>query len=419
MLCPQSRLRSHSYLVYVMKQHQLGALIAAMLCSSLISCKSIANQVTEPSVSGGDATRLPKVGRRPSQPTISPAPSKATSSTQQETKTESRESASSQSRRVSDSEKKRIFAQVLAQDGLGLCDQDQPEASEIYTNGQGQYLVKVMCFMAAYQGSYEFVLAERDAKDQLEIKHAGVALAGYPTLDPKTNILSNDYKLNGAGTCIESSQYHWDGYELRLVSSVLQDGVENGCQDLGVRSPSSKHLITATRVGDAQLGMTLGELRQRLPAEAQIEPVQLGVDMPPGMRVSFGPAVQYDLAFDRDQEQSITDQSQIEWIIARHPQYQTAEGVGPGTLVKDAATEYGPATLGYSHENESREFIKFDQEPFSTGPETRVWIRSNQWTVTDFAGLYPNQQSQSYFETQRYRDHAAIASIAIYKSPRP
>ncbi|MEO0376462.1 MAG: hypothetical protein AAF329_17930, partial [Cyanobacteria bacterium P01_A01_bin.17] len=333
-------------------------------------------------------------------------------------------SGQSMTQQVDDQQKSVIFDQILQQQQkLGLCqdsiDHTEPTATEIFTNGQGQYLATVLCFTAAYQGAYELILVE-GVDNQLEIKHSGISLTGYPTLDQKTNVLHNDYKLNGAGSCIQSSQYHWNGYHLALISSVFEDGVENGCTDLGVTLPSSDQLITATSVGSAKLGMTLGELRQLLPLEAKIEATQLGVDMPPGMRVSFGSEIQYDIAFDSEdvERQPITDQSKIEWIIARNPLYRTAEGVGPGTPLKEAVAQYSTATLGYNYESESRESIQFAKGPFSKAAGTRVWIRSNQWTLTDFAGLYPDkEQRTSYQQTQNYRDHAAIGSIAIYKSP--
>ncbi len=384
-----------------MKTNPFAALIAALLCSSLIACKSAAKPSTTASTQPVSTPSHSAESKR-----NTPPPPKSSQPTTQV---------------VNDAEKSRIFNQVLQQEDLGLCkdsvDHTAPKASEIYSNGQGQYLVNVLCFMAAYQGAYEFVLVG-NANNQQEVKHSGLTLAGYPKLDTKTNILYNDYKLNGAGSCIQSTQYHWDGYYLRLVSSVLEDGVKNGCQELGVRSPSSDQLITATSVGSAKLGMTLGELRQLLPSNAKIEPTQLGVDLPPGMRVIFGQDVQYDLAFDSEEAKSISDQSRIEWIVARNPWYRTAEGVGPGTPLKEAVSEYGNATLAYNHEDESRESINFAKGlvPKITGK--RVWIRSNQWTLTDFAGLYTEQEQwRSYQQTQNYRDHAAIGSIAIYQSP--
>ncbi|NJN72589.1 MAG: hypothetical protein HC799_07120 [Limnothrix sp. RL_2_0] len=240
-------------------------------------------------------------------------------------------------------------------------------------------------------------------------------MAGYPTFDPVTSTISNSYKFIGAGTCFESTQHYWDGYFLQLVSSSLEDGIEGGCAELGVRSPAEDQLITATGVGMAKLGMTLGELKQLLPEDSSLSPTELGVDMPAAIEVSFYGAAQFDVAFSYEDE-PITDQSKIEMIVVSNPMYRTAEGVGPGTLVKEAIAQYGAATLSYNMENESRESITFAKSLFPETTGSSVWLRSNQWTVTDFAGIYPNS-IDSYQETQKYHDHAAIASIWIMGNP--
>ncbi len=323
--------------------------------------------------------------------------------------------------------KAEIFdAVVQRQTELGLCENDTDLAqnlkySDVYAKGESQYLVSVLCYMAAYQGVYEFVTVDT-AQTPYEMNHSQVRLAGFPTYDPARSIVTNGYKFNGPGSCIGNSRYHWDGYSLRLISSTLEDGVANGCEELGVRSPATEQLITATSVGMAQLGMTLGELRQLLPEDTSIEPTQLGVDMPPGMRVSFYGEQQFKLAFDTTdpetfEQRPITDQSKIEWIVVSNPSYMTAEGVGAGTPLAEAIAQYGVATLAYNTESESRESIEFTNGPFPEAEGSRVWIRSNQWTITDFAGIYPETVESSYHQTQNYHDHAAIESIWIMQEP--
>jgi hypothetical protein len=299
---------------------------------------------------------------------------------------------------VTGEEKAKIFNKaVSAQTEIGLCEgtdnlSDNLEDSEVYARDT-EYLVKVLCFNAAYQGNYEFVYAntvgvpsETFGDTLLGISRANMYLAGYPTFDPATSILSNSYKFIGAGTCFESTQHYWDGYALRLVSSSLVDGIEGGCAELGVRSPAADQLITATGVGMAKLGMTLGELKQLLPEDSTIRSVKIGVDMPPAMRVSFYGQTQYDVAFSYGDD-PITDQSKIEMIVVSNPMYRTAAGVGPGTLVAEAIAEYGAATLSFNMENESRESIEFADGLFPETAGSNVWLRSNQWTVTDFAGV--------------------------------
>lgn len=325
-------------------------------------------------------------------------------------------------RKVEGEEKVPIFNEVLErQTELELCEDGDDlrqnlEQSDVYVRDETQYLVRVLCFNAAYQGNYEFV-SVNTAQTPWEMRHADFDLVGYPTFDPKSSILTNSYKFNGVGTCLETSSYYWDGYALRLVSSRLVDGIPNGCQDLGVRTPVSEALITATRVGIAQLGMTLGELRQRLPETSRLEPTELGVDLPSGLQVSFYGEAQFKLGFDTFdpdtfEERPLTEESKIQMIIVDNPHYRTAAGVGPGTLLKDAIAQYGAASLSYHTEAESREWIEFANAPFPSTPDSQVWFRSNQWTVTNFAGIYPDS-TDSYQQTQEYHDHAGIGSIWI------
>ncbi|GAX35986.1 DUF1176 domain-containing protein [Nodularia sp. NIES-3585] len=281
------------------------------------------------------------------------------------------------------------------------------EFSQVYTNDKGQHLVQLLCFMAAYQGAFTFLRVDT-TQPELKIEPIELEIAGFPNFDPKTNILSNAYKLIGAGTCIQETQHYWNGDGLRLISSQLIDQAPNGCEELGARSPSAEQLITTKNVGSAKLGMTLGELKQVLGEGATFEPTPLGVDAGEGIKASQDGNVQYLLGFAQG-KQPITNNSQITMITVANPNYRTTAGVGPGTPLKEAVTAYGQATLSYNLNNETREYIKFER---GLGADKGVVIRSNQWTITDFAGIYSDPQSE-FNETQKYQDHAAIGSITI------
>ncbi|AFY37452.1 hypothetical protein Lepto7376_1082 [[Leptolyngbya] sp. PCC 7376] len=393
--------------------------VAALICGSLLSCSSAIPE-------DADISSAPTSNSVTSTPEPTPeavSPNLAVSPT---------EGAEPLARITEGEEKARIFNEVMnVQTDIGLCEgienlSDNFEYSEVYASkiyvNETQYLVKILCFNAAYQGSYELVHANTEEvafytieEETLGFSRDSTSFAGYPTFDPVTSILSNSYKFNGAGSCVESTQHYWDGRSLKLISSTLEDGIENGCEDLGVRSPAADQLITATGVGMAKLGMTLGELRQMLPEDAKIYATELGVDLPSGMEVNFYGELQFELGFDNGDKQ-ITDQSKIEMIVVRNPSYRTAEGVGAGTWVKEAIAYYGAATLSYNNDYESRESIEFEKGLFPETPDANVWLRSNQWTVTDFAGIYPNSIDQ-FQQTQEYHDHAAIASIWIMGNP--
>ncbi len=360
--------------------------LTAILASTLMSCASVTESELSKPNSGNTETSAQRL--KPDSPSIV--------------------SVSDQSNPKSETILKEVISR---QKSLQVCNfnfdaEAALEFSQVYTNDKGQHLVQLLCYMAAYQGAFTFLQVDT-SQPELKIEPLELEIAGFPDFDPKTNILSNAYKLIGAGTCIEETQYYWNGDGLRLISSQLIDQVPNGCEELGARSPSDQQLITTKSVGVAKLGMTLGELKQILGKEATFEPTLLGVDLGEGIKVSQDGNVQYSLGFAEGQ-QPITNNSKITMITVENPNYRTTAGVGPGTPLKEAVAAYGQATLAYNLNNESREYIKFAR---GLGADAGVWIRSNQWTVTDFAGIYPN--TQEFNETQKYHDHAAIASITI------
>ncbi|MBE9049947.1 DUF1176 domain-containing protein [Nostocales cyanobacterium LEGE 11386] len=306
----------------------------------------------------------------------------------------------------------RILNEVISrQKSLQVCDFEfNPEtarqSSEVYSNKEGQHLVQLLCFMAAYQGRFAFLEVDT-SQPELKIQPLELELAGFPQFDPQTNILSNSYKFIGAGTCLQTTQYYWRDDALRLISSEIVDGQPNGCQELGVRSPSANQLITNKNVGPAKLGMTLGQLKQVLGEEAKFAPASLGVDAGEGIKVSQEGTLQYALGFTAEGKQPITDNSVINSITVSNPDYRTTAGVGPGTPLKQAVAIYGPATLFYNWNNEGREYIEFEQ-----GLGSGVLIRSNQWTITDFAGIYADTKAE-FNKTQKFHEHAGIGSITI------
>lgn len=363
----------------------------AIIASSLMSCASI----TESKLSQSLQT-----------------PNSSNTETQQPQPVLTPDSASTVSDKSSPTSEMILNEVISRQKSLQVCNfefdsEAARKSSQVYTNDRGQHLVQLLCFMAAYQGAFTFLEVDT-TQPELKITPLELELAGFPQFDPKTKILSNAYKLTGAGTCIQETQHYWNGDGFRLISSQLIDQVPNGCQEAGVRSPSAEQLITTKNVGSAKLGMSLGELKQVLGEGATFAATPLGVDAGEGIQVTQDGNVQYLLGFAEGQ-QPITDNSQITMITVANPNYRTTTGVGPGTPLKEAVTAYGQATLSYNLNNEAREYIKFVG---GLGADAGVLIRSNQWTITDFAGIYSDPKSE-FNETQKYQDHAAIGSITI------
>ncbi|MDB9324750.1 DUF1176 domain-containing protein [Nodularia spumigena] len=366
------------------------------MSSSLMSCTAVTESQSSQSLQNNDTINS-ETSAQTSQPKLTPdKPSLVSDKSNPKSQT--------------------ILNEVISrQKSLQVCDfqfdsEAARESSQVYIGNNGQHLVQLLCFMAAYQGAFTFLRVDT-TQPELKIEPLELEIAGFPEYDPKTKILSNASKFTGAGTCIQETQHYWNGNELKLISSELISQVPNGCEELGALTPSDNQLITTQSVGVAKLGMTLGKLKKVLGEGATFEPALLGVDAGEGMKVSQDGNVQYLLGF-ADQTTPITNNSQITMIRVENPNYRTTAGVGVGTPLKQAVAAYGQATLSYNLNNEAREYIKFAR---GLGADAGVLVRSNQWTLTDFAGIYPDNQSE-FNQTQKYHDHAAIASITIRES---
>ncbi len=92
--------------------------------------------------------------------------------------------------------------------------------------------------------------------------------------------------------------------------------------------------------------------------------------------------------------------SKLDLFTTENPAYQTAAGVGQGTSIAAAESQYGQATLAYNTESESREFVSFEN-----GPEN-ILFRTGSGAE---AGVY--SATDSYNETQAYRADAKIQSV--------
>lgn len=157
-------------------------------------------------------------------------------------------------------------------------------------------------------------------------------------------------------------------------------------------------LITPTSFGDAQTCTTAEEIQAALPdltvSEAGDGPL---VDTQ-GVEVTDvdGNVAFYALAA------AGADIAELSLFTTDNPTYQTAEGIGPRTTIEEAEAAYGDATLAYSVENESREFVRFENGPegidfrTGTGPE---------------AGVYESRGG--YSETTEYQPGAVIQSVWI------
>lgn len=122
-------------------------------------------------------------------------------------------------------------------DSLGVCpdklDQEvSQKSSDVYPIDDRTYFVKLLCFMAAYQGNYEFLVYTKTSSG-VEVKSLSLTLfsedesgeitktsdrsiAGLPDYDPSQQILSVFTKFRGLGDCGSVAKYKLVANELNL-----------------------------------------------------------------------------------------------------------------------------------------------------------------------------------------------------------
>jgi hypothetical protein len=163
-------------------------------------------------------------------------------------------------------------------------------------------------------------------------------------------------------------------------------------------------LISAQGIGEAQLGMTFGELKQKLGSRAEFKvqsPFIVDFD---AIAVSKSGAVQYYILYLAGQ--SFKDSDVIQGVLTENPAFRTADDVGPQTPIQQAEAAYGKATISYSTANESREYVRFERQPASN-------ISFGTGSVgTTSAGIYPSPTGE-YNETQNFHDNAKIKSVLV------
>nr|WP_290221463.1 hypothetical protein [Trichocoleus desertorum] len=169
--------------------------------------------------------------------------------------------------------------------------------------------------------------------------------------------------------------------------------------------PTSAQTISAKGIGAAQFGMTLGGVKQALGPETSFKvesPYMVDLD---AIAVQQGGKALFYILYPANTQLADTDKFEI--LVTDNPQFQTAEGVGPGMPLKQAETIYGQAALSYHMANESREYVKFAQQPAD-----RIHFRPQTQDKAGFAGIY-SSPAQEYNETQEFAPDAAIKTVEV------
>lgn len=107
-------------------------------------------------------------------------------------------------------------------------------ASRAYRVNDQTYFVVVQCFLAAYQGNYEFFLYSPNAKGS-QVKRLTIteftegpkgkpsrvespSIGGLPTFDPKQRILTVQTKYRGVGDCGSTGRYRLENNALKVLN---------------------------------------------------------------------------------------------------------------------------------------------------------------------------------------------------------
>jgi hypothetical protein len=105
---------------------------------------------------------------------------------------------------------------------------------------------------------------------------------------------------------------------------------------------------------------------------------------------------------------TFSDANSIELLLSDNSNFRTVEGVGPGTSLKQAEAVYGDATLSYNTQNESREQVRFANQP-----DQNVTFQTTA-TNQQFAGIYTSVSGE-YNETKQFQKSATIRSIIAHQ----
>jgi outer membrane protein assembly factor BamB len=170
-------------------------------------------------------------------------------------------------------------------------------------------------------------------------------------------------------------------------------------QDNAFSSDEKDFLVTDKGIGKAQIGMTYGKLKAVLGKRVGFRDVDLGIGMK-AKGVFVKGIIQYYILYPSFKTLEPTDVISV--LATNNPQYKTAEGIGPGTRIKDAEAIYGQATLTYQQTNSREELIHFRNKPQT------LWFARYEKVK---AGEYKTEKP--FNMTQRYRDDAVIEFIGV------
>lgn len=181
--------------------------------------------------------------------------------------------------------------------------------------------------------------------------------------------------------------------------------------NLAVAQPEAElspaRMITTGRIGPALVGGTLEQFQREMSGYVlQFLP-------------NFGDGYSALCAFDEAEalicaaiprRANALPSEKVTFLRTTNPRYRTVEGIGPGSLLADAVSAYGPVTLTYDPKYAEREYATFGEAPENMKffPARRIG--------TGPVGLYPSRGRYTPVTTQ-YTDDAIVRSVEVWATP--
>ena len=163
-------------------------------------------------------------------------------------------------------------------------------------------------------------------------------------------------------------------------------------------------LIRADGIAHVRSGMTIGALRDSLPADTRLGTLApFMVDIDAMSVVRDADTLYYVLIVAGEPSR---DDAAVNTVATMNESFRTAEGIGPGSTLAEAAAAYGAPTLSYNTNDESREYASFPRLPESI--RVRVAPASD---TSPFAGMYDTQGEHN--ETSRYDPAARVMMVLV------
>lgn len=174
----------------------------------------------------------------------------------------------------------------------------------------------------------------------------------------------------------------------------------DGEHDNGVLEAGSATLITANSIGPVELGIAGDALANDLGPDYKVTGPHTDI---------FVDQVLYEVS--RDGEVRLHagwlsgEPTTISLIVTENTLYRTAEDIGPGSTIDEAAEVYGNPTLNYSFSDEGREYAEFPN-----APSPRISFRVGN--AGELSGIYSTQDE--FNETNEWRPGATIQYVLIH-----